>query len=153
MLLKARNEYDYTPDIRMILFDLRCAEDHEYEAWFRDSASFEAQSAAGEIICPVCGDADVVKAPMAPRLAKRKSGDASPAGNGMAMRVLEEMHRHVRENCDDVGDKFAEEARKIHYGEAEKRGIYGEATNAEARELTEEGVDIHRLPQLPRQDA
>ncbi len=137
----------------MILFDLRCAEDHEYEAWFRDSASFEAQSAAGEITCPVCGDSDVAKAPMAPRLAKRKNGDAKPAGDGMAMRVIEELHRHVRENCDDVGDKFAEEARKIHYGEAEKRGIYGEATKVEARELTEEGVDIHKLPHLPRQDA
>ena len=137
----------------MILFDLRCAEDHEYEAWFRDSASFEAQSAAGEITCPVCGGSDVAKAPMAPRLAPRRTGDAKRAEDGMAMRVLEELHRHVRENCDDVGDKFAEEARKIHYGEAEKRGIYGEATKAEARELTEEGVDIHQLPHLPPQDA
>ncbi len=137
----------------MILFDLRCAEDHEFEAWFRDSASFEAQSAASEITCPVCGGSDVVKALMAPRLALRRTGDAKQAEDGMAIRVLEELHRHVRDNCDDVGDKFAEEARKIHYGEAEKRGIYGEATNAEARELTEEGVDIHQLPHLPRQDA
>ena len=137
----------------MILFDLRCAEDHEFEAWFRDSASFEAQSAASEITCPVCGGADVAKAPMAPRLAPRKNSDAKPAEDVMAMRVIEELRRHVRENCDDVGDKFPEEARKIHYGEAEKRGIYGEATKAEARELTEEGVEIHQLPHLPRQDA
>ncbi len=137
----------------MILFDLRCAEDHEYEAWFRDSASFEAQSAASEIICPVCGDNDVAKAPMAPRLAPRRNGDAKPAQDVMARRVLQELHRHVRENCDDVGNKFAEEARKIHYGEAEKRGIYGEASDTEARELTEEGVDIHQLPHLPRHDA
>ena len=137
----------------MILFDLRCAKDHEYEAWFRDSASFEAQSAAGEITCPVCGDSDVEKAPMAPRLAPRKTGDAKPGQDGMAMRVLEELHRHVRDNCDDVGNKFAEEARKIHYGEAEKRGIYGEATDTEARDLTEEGVEIHQLPHLPRHDA
>ena len=137
----------------MILFDLRCAKDQEYEAWFRDSASFEAQSAAGEIICPVCGEADVVKAPMAPRLAPRKTGDAKPGQDGKAMRVLEELHRHVRDNCDDVGNKFAEEARKIHYGEAEKRGIYGEATDTEALDLTEEGVEIHQLPHLPRHDA
>lgn len=137
----------------MILFDLRCARDHEFETWFRDSASYEAQSAAGEIVCPVCGGTDVEKAPMAPRLAPRRNGDAKPAEDVMAMRVLEEMHRHVRDNCDDVGDKFAEEARKIHYGEVEKRGIYGEATDAEARELTEEGVEIHQLPHLPRQDA
>ncbi len=138
----------------MILFDLRCAKDHEYEAWFRDGASFDAQSAAGEITCPVCGGADVEKAPMAPRLAKRKNADTSPAGeDGMALQVLKELHRHVRENCDDVGNQFAEEARKIHYGEAEKRGIYGEASKAEAKELTEEGVVIHQLPNLPRQDA
>lgn len=139
----------------MILFDLRCAQDHEFEAWFRDSASFEAQSAAGEIACPVCGGGDVVKAPMAPRLAPRRSAGASKAEaeGKMAMRVIEELHRHVRDNCDDVGNKFAEEARKIHYGEAEKRGIFGEATKAEAKELTDEGVDIRRLPALPRQDA
>lgn len=76
-----------------------------------------------------------------------------PAAMAAAMTALRELHREVEKSCDYVGDRFAEEARKIHYGEAESRGIYGEATAEEARALVEEGIDVHALPRLPRGDA
>ena len=116
----------------MILFDLKCPHDHGFEAWFRDGATYEAQVSAGDIACPVCGDTRIAKAPMAPRIAKGPLGEppaaeSSDAGTSAAdSRVLmvdeplraqlDAMRRHVEENCEAVGDKFAEEARKIHYG-------------------------------------
>ncbi|HXP77067.1 MAG TPA: DUF1178 family protein [Stellaceae bacterium] len=133
----------------MILYTLRCAADHEFEAWFRDGATYEAQSAAGEIACPECGDVEIEKAPMAPRVARSKA-EPSPAD---VRRLLQQVRKHVETNCEYVGDKFADEARKIHKGDADKRGIYGEATDAEHRELTEEGIDVHRVPWVPPNDA
>jgi hypothetical protein len=133
----------------MILFSLRCSADHEFEAWFRDGTAYEAQAAAGEIACPQCGDSDVEKAPMAPRLARSKS-EPSPAD---IRRMLQQVRKHVEANCEYVGDKFADEARKIHKGEGDKRGIYGEATDAEHRELTEEGIEVQRVPWVPPNDA
>jgi hypothetical protein len=94
----------------MILFTLRCSADHEFEAWFRDGAAYEAQAAAREIACPECGDAEVEKAPMAPSLARARS-EPSPAD---MRRMLQQVRRHVESNFDYVGEKFAEEARKIH---------------------------------------
>ncbi|MGE5202108.1 MAG: DUF1178 family protein, partial [Acidobacteriota bacterium] len=94
----------------MILFTLRCSADHEFEAWFRDGAAYEAQAAAREIACPECGDAEVEKAPMAPSLAR---GHAEPSPAEMR-RMLQQVRRHVESNFDYVGDKFADEARKIH---------------------------------------
>lgn len=148
----------------MILFELKCASDHRFEAWFRDGAAYDAQAAAGTIACPLCGDTQVGKAPMAPRIAKRRGEPAEPAKAVPAtapddkavalqaemLRQLGELRRTVEENCDYVGDRFAEEARRMHYGETDPRGIYGEASAKDVAELKEEGVTIHRIPWLPR---
>lgn len=136
----------------MILFTLRCAKDHEFEAWFRDGDGFEAQHADGEIACPLCGDTTVEKAVMAPRVAR--SRDVSPPAVAMAQmrKVLTEMRRQIETNCDYVGPRFAEEARRIHYGETDPHGIYGEATDTESRELTDEGIKFGQIPWVPRTD-
>jgi hypothetical protein len=135
----------------MILFTLRCANDHEFEAWFRDSDGFAQQHGAGEIACPLCGNTAVEKAVMAPRLAR--SRDTTPAATMRQMRhALVEMRRQIEANCDYVGPRFAEEARRIHYGETDPRGIYGEATDTESRELADEGVKFGQIPWLPTPD-
>ena len=135
----------------MILFDLRCKNGHAFEAWFRDGAAYENQAAAGDLACPVCGSAEVSKALMAPAVNSRPKVDAAAAAE--AMRVWRRVQNHIEKNFDHVGPRFAEEARKIHHGEAEKRSIYGEATRAEARELRDEGIDVNQIPWLPRHDA
>ncbi len=147
----------------MILFELKCASEHHFEAWFRDGGAYEAQAVAGTIVCPHCGDARVSKAPMAPRIARsRGKGEESMAvpesktakdQQADVMRQLGELRRKVEENCDYVGDRFTEEARRIHYGEADPRGIYGEASAGDVAELQEEGVVIHHIPWLPRTDS
>ncbi len=134
----------------MILFNLRCTAGHDFEAWFRDGAAYESRQ-AGAVSCPECGDIKVTKAPMAPRIG-RGLRDAEPAGGGGAAetaRQLRELCTKVAQNCDYVGDRFAEEARRIHYGETTARGIYGETSRAEAEELREEGVDVHQIPWVP----
>jgi len=133
----------------MIKFSLRCSEDHEFEAWFRDGATYEAQTAAGEIACPECGDTEIEKAPMAPRLGRSKSEPSQTE----IRRMLQQVRKHVETNCEYVGNKFADEARKIHKGEADKRGIYGEASDAEYRALAEDGIEVHRIPWVPPNDA
>lgn len=149
----------------MILSDLKCGQDHVFEAWFKDGAAYETQRKRREIACPGCGDTKIAKAPMAPRVTKSRGqarGDdgradthadkaAEMAAN--ARIALGALRRQVEENCDNVGSGFAEEARKIHYGEAEKRGIYGEATESESRELDDEGVQHQRIPWIERQDS
>ena len=135
----------------MILFDLRCKDGHAFEAWFRDGAAYEDQAAAGNLACPVCGSAEVTKALMAPAVSSRPKVD--PAQAAEAMRVWRRVQNHIEKNFDHVGPKFAEEARKIHHGEAEKRSIYGEATKTEAKELRDEGVEVSQIPWLPRHDA
>jgi hypothetical protein len=153
----------------MILYDLKCRKDHVFETWFRDSAAYEEQVAAGAIACPVCGSRKVEKALMAPRLAKRgRARDDAQGGPGgkMAMRAvkgtaeatelmgqLRALRQKVEENCDYVGGNFAEEARKIHYGEEDPRNIYGETSDEQAEELHEEGVTFSRIPWAPRHDS
>ena len=142
----------------MILFDLKCANQHVFEAWFQDSGAFEAQAAGNEITCPICGDTAIAKALMAPAVAKtRKTGDRRPdkaaVRMGQYMNALSELRQHVERNCDYVGEKFPEEARKIHYGEAEHRDIYGEASDEDATELKDEGVEFQRIPWVPPHDA
>ncbi|HEX3862449.1 MAG TPA: DUF1178 family protein [Stellaceae bacterium] len=128
----------------MILFTLRCAEGHEFDGWFRDGAGFEAQQQADEIACPQCGDAHIEKALMTPNIGRRhKTPPISPAQMRAA---LVELRRQVETNCDYVGERFAEEARRIHYGEVDPRGIYGEASAEESRELSEEGIEVGRIP-------
>ncbi len=138
----------------MIKYWLKCGGEHRFEAWFANSAAFDKQAEAGEIPCPVCGRGDIVKAPMAPRIGKGKAADAAMARQ-MALaaathRKLHEMRQTVEQNCDYVGDRFAEEARRIHYGETEKHDIYGEATSDEAAALKDEGVAFSQIPWVPR---
>ena len=135
----------------MILFDLRCKDGHGFEAWFRDSAAYDDQAAAGDLACPVCGSAQVSKALMAPAVISRPKIDAGQAAE--MMRVWRGVQHHIEKNFDHVGPKFAEEARKIHYGEVDPRGIYGEATTEESHELAEEGIEFGRIPWVPTSDA
>lgn len=152
----------------MISFGLVCAKGHEFEAWFKDSATFERQAKRGLVTCAQCGSAKVSKALMAPRLAGTKksrrgraTAEAAPPQQALAggapdpkaaelMRELRELRRKVEENAEYVGDRFAEEARKIHYEETEKRSIYGEASEDDAKALAEEGVEFARIPWVPR---
>lgn len=145
----------------MIVFDLRCHKDHVFEAWFASGEAFDEQSKAGAVACPLCGSAKVTKALMAPALAGTKKSDEpapradtpAPGQQATYFNALKELRAHVEKTCDYVGPNFAEEARKMHYGEAEKRSIYGEATDKQAASLREEGVDCHQIPWPPNQDA
>jgi hypothetical protein len=139
----------------MIVYDLRCPEDHQFEAWFRDSAAYEAQVQAGDVMCPTCGSDKVQKALMAPNLARGEARDSAVRVDERAVQVrraLGEIRSQIEANCDYVGERFPEEARRIHYGEADPRGIYGESTAEEAKALKEEGVQVQRIPWLPRQN-
>ena len=121
----------------MILFNLQCGGGHEFEAWFRNGDAYVKQEAKGVIACPDCGSTTVQKAPMAPRLSK-----------GVAKRqdALAEFRRAVESRFENVGENFAEEARQIHYGEAEARPIYGQASADEVKELIDEEIPILPLP-------
>ena len=131
----------------MILFELRCAGQHHFEAWFKDGATYDSQVAAQEIACPHCGDRQVEKAPMAPRLAKgRGTALDVEAAAGEMRKVLVALKKKVQDSCDYVGERFPEEARKIHYGDSEARPIYGEASPEQARDLKDEGVSVTRIP-------
>jgi hypothetical protein len=141
----------------MILYRLNCKNGHQFEAWFRDSGSFDEQKASGVIECPFCGDRRVAKAPMAPSLAGRRGGNerAEVRAKEVAEQILQAVNTirdSVEKNCDYVGDKFASEAKRIHYGEVEGRGIYGEASEEDAVDLAEEGVEFSRIPWLSRRD-
>jgi hypothetical protein len=136
----------------MILFTLRCAKGHEFEGWFRDGDGFEAQQKAGEIACPQCGDAAIEKAVMAPRLGRSREAPP-PLSRAQFRAALLEIRRQIEANCDYVGPRFAEEARRIHYGEIDPHGIYGEATEEESRELTDEGITFGRIPWVSPTDS
>jgi hypothetical protein len=136
----------------MIRYALNCEHEHEFEGWFAASADFDDQQARGLISCPVCDSKAVRKAIMAPAVAgtKSRSQDQSPSQNhAMMMEAMGRIRRHVEDNFDDVGDAFASEARAIHEGRSEDRGIYGQATSAEVHELVEDGVPIAPLPPEP----
>ncbi len=157
----------------MIHYALICKQGHQFESWFQDSAAYDKQAKRGLVACPQCGSAKVEKAIMAPRLsATAKKGrtaiqapaataeptpvPASPAPVAMISpqeqefrAKLKELRDHLTKNADNVGAKFPEEARKMHYGEIDHRSIYGVATPEEATELSEEGIEFHPLPPLP----
>lgn len=135
----------------MIRFALRCAEGHEFEGWFRDGEGFDAQRSTGEITCPECGDGHIQKAVMAPAIGRQRNH--APMSPAQMRAALVALRRQVETNCDYVGPRFAEEARKIHYGEADPHGIYGEATAEESRELKDEGITFGQIPWLPTNDA
>ncbi|HEY0303275.1 MAG TPA: DUF1178 family protein [Rhizomicrobium sp.] len=128
----------------MIVYNLRCRNSHEFEGWFRDSATYDAQAKGGKLTCPVCDSRKVEKAIMAPAVAGAKKSTADEAKQ--MRQFMTGLRKYVQDNADYVGPNFAEEARKIHYGEAEHRHIYGEASIEEAKELVEEGVDVAPLP-------
>jgi hypothetical protein len=131
----------------VIVYNLRCANSHEFEGWFKDSAAFDAQAGASKLVCPVCGLRKVEKAIMAPAVAGTKKADLSAPEEMRKMRqFMTGLRKYVQDNAEYVGPNFAEEARKIHYGETEERQIYGESTVKEAVELVEEGIDVASLP-------
>ncbi len=157
----------------MIRYALNCDKGHDFESWFQDSAAYDKQAKRGLVTCPQCGSAKVEKAIMAPRLsatAKKRgapiqapapsveppAAPASPAPVAMISpqeqefrSKLKELRDHLTKNADNVGAKFPEEARKMHYGEIEHRSIYGVASAEEAQDLSEEGIEFHPLPLLP----
>lgn len=151
----------------MIRYALRCERGHEFESWFQSSAAYDSQHRRGLVTCPACESTKVDKAIMAPRIARKGKSrsapepvaapaqDASSASLVMApqerelVAKLKELRDHVLKNADNVGKKFPDEARKMHYGDVEHRAIYGEATAEEARALIDEGVEVAPLPVLP----
>jgi hypothetical protein len=143
----------------MIRYDLSCDRGHEFDGWFRDSAAFDAQIERGLVVCIHCGSETVEKQIMAPGIPAKSNAKPEPtqrmaagpvdARTQMLMQMMREIRKNVEANSEYVGDKFADEARKIHYAEAEKRGIYGEATAADAKALIEEGIEVHPMPRLP----
>ena len=158
----------------MIVYRLRCDGGHEFDGWFRNSDTFESQRVAGHVTCAVCGSNAVSKAIMAPRLSmgavEPVSSPATPTPSTPALptdvsvmaamprevvlrEMLRTLRRQVEANCDYVGEGFAAEARKIHDGEAEARGIYGEATTDQIEALTDDGIEIGQLPWVPLGDS
>lgn len=157
----------------MIRYALICEKGHEFESWFPDSSAFDKQVKRKLMVCPHCGSAKVEKAIMAPRLAssRRRKASASEAPAPVATVAapenapvamispveqefrakLKELREHLTKNADNVGQKFPEEARKMHYGEIEHRSIYGEASPQDAKDLAEEGIEFHPLPILPEE--
>jgi hypothetical protein len=129
----------------VIVYNLRCKNGHEFEGWFRDSSAYDAQADEGKLSCPTCNSRRVEKAIMAPALAAGKPDFSNPEARKMRQ-FMTGLRKYVQDNAEYVGPKFAEEARKIHYGETPDRHIYGETTMEEARELAEEGVDVAPLP-------
>jgi hypothetical protein len=153
----------------MIHYQLRCARDHEFDGWFKDSAGFEKQAKLGLIECPECGGTDIERALMAPALAKREAApvpepaaaaEAPPSGEKVAagrlpaqmMAALQRIRAEVEKNCDYVGAEFADQARAMHRGEMEPKGIYGETTDEQAESLAEEGIGVTKIPWVPRAD-
>jgi hypothetical protein len=166
----------------MIAYDLRCEHGHIFEGWFKDAAAYERQEKRKLVSCGICGTTKVKRAPMAPAVAGTRSqnekatpiaADAplnpptTPPGPGQRtyathpdaakaaelMAELRKLRDHVEKNADYVGPKFAEEARKIHYGEKEKRNIYGEASESDAAKLAEEGIEFARVPWIKPADS
>jgi hypothetical protein len=158
----------------MIRYALVCERQHDFESWFQNSSAYDKQVKRGLVTCPVCGSAKVEKAIMAPRLgrsdrvidvpqpaaaaAPAPSAETPPAPVAMVSpqerelrSKLKELRDHLIKNAENVGRKFPEEARKMHYGEIEHRSIYGEASPQEAKELHEEGIEFHPLPVLPEE--
>jgi len=154
----------------MIRYALACNKAHAFESWFPSSEAYDAQRAQGLLTCPVCGSGEVEKQIMAPSVARTDKAPAAPVATPtppvaeaappqpvallsepeQAFRaMLKAVRAHVTQNADDVGSGFAEEARKMHYGEIEHRSIYGEANLVEAKALLEEGIEVHPLPIVP----
>lgn len=154
----------------MICYRLRCARGHEFEGWYRDSATFAQLQTGGFLSCPECGDADVQQALMAPAITKNR-GKTPPARQPLAalpkgaaeqpgdtvlpdqmVATFQKIRQAVEARCENVGDSFAEEALRIHHKEAPERGIYGQASVEDRSMLAEEGVDVLSIPWVRRAD-
>jgi hypothetical protein len=151
----------------MIRYSLQCERGHSFESWFQSSSAYDSQVRRKLVSCPACGSAKVEKAIMAPRIVSQRGRDpvadavapaeaAAPAGTPLLMAQerelrakLRELRDHIVKNADNVGERFPNEARKMHYGDIEHRPIYGEASPDEARALIDEGVEVSPLPVLP----
>jgi hypothetical protein len=155
----------------MIRYNLRCERGHAFESWFQSSSAYESQEKRKLVSCPACGSAKVERAIMAPQIVSKKGHDAAPpappapaastdvaapASTPLMMAQerelrakLKELRDHIVKNADNVGERFPNEARKMHYGDIEHRPIYGEASPEEARSLIDEGVEVSPLPVLP----
>jgi len=143
----------------MILYELKCPSEHFFEGWFRNSDGYEEQRAAHEVACPICGSLDIEKAMMAPRLGRsEKNLPAVPEKAAMLptpmeqLQLLRGLRKAIETGCENVGDRFAEEARKIHYGETDVRGIYGNASAEDAEKLADEGIEVAQVPWVPLAD-
>lgn len=154
----------------MIHYDLRCSDGHDFDGWYKDSAAFDRLAKRGLLECPHCGDTKVERALMRPAVPKKGNAmvplppvpvpSPAPAQEAVAngpmpakMRaMLQKMRAEVEKHCDYVGPQFAEEARKIHRGESDKRGIYGETTPEQAEALADEGIEFSRIPWVPPAD-
>jgi hypothetical protein len=136
----------------LIRYDLICEQDHPFDAWFRDSAAFDDQKAKGALACPVCGSQHVEKGLMAPAVSKGH-GSLSPDEKAREFGAfLRAVRNHVLENSENVGERFPEEARRIHYEEVEpKKGIYGQASAQEVKALLEEGIAVYPVPIAPEE--
>jgi hypothetical protein len=156
----------------MIRYNLRCAKGHSFESWFQSSAAYESQEKRKLVSCPACGSVKVERAIMAPQIVSKKGRDKAPTSVEatdvpatqtpsqestpllMAQEIelrakIKELRDHIVKNADNVGERFPNEARKMHYGDIEHRPIYGEASPEEARSLIDEGVEVSPLPVLP----
>ena len=130
----------------MIVYSLQCANEHSFDGWFKDSAAFDEQAETGKLVCPVCNSKKVEKAIMAPAVSGAKKSSFNADEVRKMRQFMSGIRKELVKDADYVGNDFPEEARKIHYGDAEERQIYGEATLEEAKELIEEGVDVAPLP-------
>ncbi|MBV8455263.1 MAG: DUF1178 family protein [Acetobacteraceae bacterium] len=159
----------------MMHYQVRCRQGHEFDGWFKDSAAFENQVSLGFLECPTCGDKQVTRALMAPALVTRSQvpiqasspppapAPQPPAASGAGAvagpipdhlrAMLQRLRTEVEKNCDYVGPQFAEEARRMHRGESDRRGIYGETSAEEAEALNEEGISFGRIPWVPRAES
>ena len=135
----------------MIKYALSCEHEHAFEGWFGSSSDYDEQAGRGLLECPVCGTRAVKKQIMAPAVAGTKKGgpDVAPQMRSMMMEAMGKVRAHVEQNFDYVGDAFAREARDIHEGKSEERGIYGEATPKDVKKLVEDGVPVAPLPPKP----
>lgn len=156
----------------MIRYALRCDRDHDFESWFQSSSAYDSQVKRKLVTCPMCGSAKVEKAIMAPRIVGKKgrgratpppeavaptTPEAAPSGPTSLLMAqerelrakLKELRDHIVKNADNVGERFPNEARAMHYGDKEHRPIYGEASPEEAKSLIDEGIEVSPLPTLP----
>lgn len=134
----------------MIVLDLECEQGHGFEGWFASGAAFEEQFARGQVCCPNCGTLRVVRRPSAPYVQTRQAAvPSSTPGPAAVAALTQEILAHLRRRArglEDVGKRFAEEARRIHYGDSEPRGIKGQASGEDLRDLLEEGIAVLPVP-------